>query len=132
MPDVPWHEGVQVAFRYEGAAVWSVFRQGARGGARQKEGGQIMERAAREAALRRYADYAARRKAIDAVLSAMDEGGWKGEGLSRDEVAEVQAAGFAAARAVVQRWREDALAQQESALDEMEEVQTAASMVTQS
>jgi len=47
-------------------------------------------------------------------------------------VAEVQAAGFAAARAVVQRWREEALAQQESALDEMEEVQTAASMVTQS
>ena len=132
MPDVPWHEGVQVAFRYEGAALWSVFRQGARGGARQKEGGQMMDRAAREAALRRYADYAARRKAIDAVLSAMDEGGWKGEGLSRDEVAEVQAAGFTAARAVVQRWREEALAQQESALDEMEEVQTAASLMTQS
>ena len=132
MPDVPWHEGVQVAFRYEGAALWSVFRQGACGGARQKEGGQMMDRAAREAALRRYADYAARRKAIDAVLSAMDEGGWKGEGLSRDEVAEVQAAGFAAARAVVQRWREEALAQQESALDEMEEVQTAASLMTQS
>jgi len=132
MSDVPWREGVQDALGAEGATLCLVLWQGARGGARQKEGGQMMDRAARGAALRRYADYAARRKAIDAVLASMDEGGWKGEGLTREEVAEVQAAGFAAARAVVQRWREEALAQQESALDEMEEVQTAASMVTQS
>ena len=132
MSDVPWREGVQDPLGTEGATLCLVLWQGARGGPRQKEGGQMMDRAAREAALRRYADYAARRKAIDAVLASMDEGGWKGEGLTREEVAEVQAAGFAAARAVVQRWREEALAQQESALDEMEEVQTAASMVTQS
>jgi len=91
-----------------------------------------MDRSGREAAVRRYAEYAARRKAIDAVLASIDEGGWRGEGLTLDEVAEVQAAGFAAARAVVQRWRAEALAAQESALDEMEEVQTATSLMTQS
>ena len=91
-----------------------------------------MDRAVREAAVRRYAEYAARRKEIEAVLASMDSGSWSGSGLSRDEQAEVQAAGFAAARAVVQRWRDDALAQQEIALEEMEEVQTAASLMTQS
>lgn len=91
----------------------------------------MIDRAAREAAVRRYADYAARRKELDAVLSSMDSGAWSGSGLSRDEQAEVQAAGFAAARAVVQRWRDEAVAQQEIALEDMEDVQTAASMMTQ-
>ena len=92
----------------------------------------IMDRAAREATVRRYAEYAARRKELDVVLAAMDAGNWTGNGLTREEQTEVQAAGFAAAREVVRRWREDALAQQELALEEMEEVQTAASLMTQS
>ena len=132
MSDVPWREGVQVAIGIEGAAMCAVLRQGARGGARQKERRQMMDRAAREAAVRRYAEYAARRKELDVVLLAMDAGNWTGSGLTREEQSEVQAAGFAAAREVVRRWREDALAQQEMALEEMEEVQTAASLMTQS
>lgn len=90
-----------------------------------------MDKASREAAVRRYAEYAARRKELEAVLSAMDGGSWSGSGLSGEEQAELQSAGFAAARAVVQRWRDEACAQQESALEEIDDVQTAASMMTQ-
>jgi hypothetical protein len=90
----------------------------------------MIERAAREAAVRRYADYAARRKMLESVLVDMDAGTWSGGGLTRDEQTELRAAGYAAARAVVQRWRDDSLAQQEVALDEMEDVQTATSLLT--
>jgi hypothetical protein len=89
----------------------------------------MMDRAGREAAVRRYAEQAARRKELDVVLAAMDAGNWTGHGLTRDEQTEVQAAGFAAAREVVRRWREDALAQQEMALEEMDDLQTATRMM---
>lgn len=85
-------------------------------------------RAEREAAVRRYADYATRRKALEAVLVEMDAGSWQGEGITADELAQVHVASFTAARAVVKAWCDEALAQQNLALEEMEGVQTAAMM----
>lgn len=87
------------------------------------------ERGERVAAVQRYAQYAERRRLLDAVLAEMDGGDqWRGNGLSKDEIAEIHSAAFCAARNVVVRWREEASRAQKDALEFIEEVTTAADL----